>query len=78
MRKYTFLRGSLASLLTGGTLMMSGCGDLVRDSIKDGFFSYLTGSVSSTFDSALFGDFISNILTGGFMGMPDGGGESGR
>ena len=77
MRKYTFLRRSLASLLTGGTLMMSGCDSLIRDSIKDGISSYISGNVSSAFDSALFGDFISSILTGGFSGLLGGGGNSG-
>ncbi len=66
MKPRILLRVSLATLLWGGTLTMIGCGDMVRQSIRDGLFNYVAGSVSRGFDAALFGDFITNVFTGGF------------
>ena len=70
MRRYKGIRAVLASVVCGGTLFAPGCGDMVRQSVKDGLTLYVAGSVSSTFGSAQIGDFVFNVLTGGQTGFP--------
>ena len=71
--KHSRLRVLFALLLACTTTMTIGCGDLVSQSLRDGLFNYVIGSVSSGFDAALFGDFITSVFTGGFGGTTGGG-----
>ena len=66
MKPKTLLRVSLAAWLAGGTLTTIGCGDLVRQSVRDGLFNYIAGTVSSGLDASVFGEFVTNVFTGGF------------
>ena len=68
MNPKTLLRLWLATLLGGSTMATIGCGDMVRQSIKDGAFKYIAGSVSGGFGADLVGDFLTGVFTGGFGG----------
>jgi hypothetical protein len=54
----------LTSMLTG-TLLSGGCSNIVRRSILDGAFGYISGNVGNTLSSAQFSNFLSDLLTGG-------------
>lgn len=73
MKRKTLLRVSLAAWLAGGALTTIGCGDLVRQSVRDGLFNYIAGSVSSGFNASLFGEFVTSVFTGGLGGDSSGG-----
>jgi hypothetical protein len=68
MRNHKALRVSLAVLLGGGTVLFSGCGDLLRRSIRDGMFALVAGTATGYFDPSVLGDLFTNIFTGGFTG----------
>lgn len=55
-------------MLTGGTLLSSGCGDLVRRSLRDGALALIAGSAAGYFDFSDLSNMITNTLTGGFTG----------
>ena len=65
MRRFRLLRAVLALLLISGWMMTIGCGELFRKSVREGLFTALSGSVQNSFDAALFGDLIMNLLAGG-------------
>ncbi len=50
-----------ATLLCG--LTASGCGQMARQAVKNGLFSYVSGSLNSGVISAQFADFITSFLT---------------
>ena len=64
MRSKVALRIWLAMVLAGGTLTSMECSEITKNSLKDGVFGYVTGSVSSQLSSAAVGDFILNLLLG--------------
>ena len=63
MRANRWLRVISAIVLASGTVRAIGCGDLARQSVKDGLVNFMLGSVSQGMDAALLGDFITNILS---------------
>jgi hypothetical protein len=73
MKTHKALRVSLAIALGGGTMLSSGCGDILRRSIRDGMFALVAGTATGYFDPAVFGDLITNLFTGGFTGGFGGG-----
>ncbi len=50
-----------ATLLCG--LTASGCGHMARQAVKDGLFSFVSGSLNSGVISAQFADFVTSFLT---------------
>ena len=68
MKPRYLLRVSLVALLAGAATMTAGCGDMISKSVKDGLLNYVVGSVSGSFDAAVFGDFITSVFTGGLGG----------
>jgi hypothetical protein len=50
-------------------LTTTGCGQMARQALKDGIFSFVSGSVGSGLISAQFADLVSSIFTtgGGFV-----------
>ena len=54
----------LTTTLTG-TLLASGCSGLIRQSVRDGAFGFLSGNVGNSLGSAQFSNFLSDLLTGG-------------
>ena len=74
MKTFRIARGLLVVLMSGSVLFGGGCTGIVRDSVKEGVFAFLTGSVQSNIDTAAFSDFLLNVVTGGFTGgQTDGG-----
>ena len=70
MKTRLLLRVSFVAALAGGTLMSS-CGGMLTQSIRDGLFNYVAGRVSSGADAAMLGDFITSVFTGGYGGSSD-------
>jgi len=68
MRSSNLVRGVLASLLTGGMMLTIGCGDLVRQSVRDGLFTWVSGSVQGAFDATVFSDMITNFFADVYTG----------
>ncbi|NLX12205.1 MAG: hypothetical protein GXY44_00935 [Phycisphaerales bacterium] len=67
MKRCNRLTAFLAALLAGGTLLSNGCKpyqELVWPSIRDGLYSYASGSIGSSYISAAFGDYVVNSLLG--------------
>lgn len=56
----------LAVTISSGSVMATGCANegLIWPSIRDGLFTYVSGSINNDLDTALFGDFIINTLMG--------------
>lgn len=69
MRKRWLLKLLMAGLLGGQVLTSMGCSDLVRQSVRDGTFRWVAGSVTGTLGTAQFAAFLTNVLTGGLTGL---------
>lgn len=50
-------------------LTTTGCGQMAREAVKDGIYSFVSGSVDSGLVSTQFADLVSSIFTtgGGFL-----------
>lgn len=58
----------LAAATTGSMFLTQGCGDLLRQSVRDGVFSYISGGISQSIDSGAFQSVLNDLLTGGIFG----------
>jgi hypothetical protein len=69
MRRRRALRWTLAAVLAGGQVSFIGCGSLARQSLRNGFYSFVSGSVSGgVLDGQAVSDFVLGVFTGGFGG----------
>jgi hypothetical protein len=57
----------MIGLACGGTMLSTSCGQLVRDSVKNGTFAFISGSVQSGFNQQ-FSNFVTDVFTGNFFG----------
>jgi len=49
--------------------LSSGCNELVRRSVRDGVFGYVTGGISSSFsENGAINDLFNSIFTGNLFG----------
>lgn len=61
----------LAGLLASG-LVSTGCSSLVRESVRDGVLSYISGGLSSSFrEGGAFNGLLNDLLTGGLFNPSD-------
>ncbi|GMV97197.1 MAG: hypothetical protein HRF43_13595 [Phycisphaerae bacterium] len=58
-------------------LLCQGCSDLVRQSVRDGVFSYISGGLSQSIDGGLQG-LLNDLVTGGLFGIGTGTGTGGN
>ncbi len=68
MRRFGFVRGLLAMLLSGAMLTSQGCGPLIKESVRDGLLTWVTGSVASSLNDSAINNLLLNLFTGGFTG----------
>lgn len=52
--------------LTCGQLLAGGCSGIVRRSVRDGIFGYVSGTVGNDVGTDQLNALLSDILTGGF------------
>lgn len=70
MKRCNRITAVFAALLAGGTLLGSGCKpyqELIWPSIREGLYSYVSGTLGSPYVSAAFGDYVVNNLLGGLF-----------
>ena len=73
MKRLQHIMVMFASLLAGGTLFSS-CQqyrDLIWPSVRDGLYTYISGSVTNSVNATMLSDFIIDSFLGGVSG--DGG-----
>ena len=70
MRSHKWFRMCFGALVGGGMLFTTGCADMVRTSIRDGIFGYISGSVQNTIFTSQLNDFVLDVFTSnlGFFG----------
>lgn len=49
----------------GGTVFATSCGDIVVDSVKNGLYSFVSGSLTSTLDTGQLDAFLGDLFAGG-------------
>jgi hypothetical protein len=60
------LRLAIMATFCCGTLLSTSCGQLIRDSVKNGTFAFISGSVQSGFNQQ-FSNFVTDVFTGNFF-----------
>lgn len=62
-RRLCLLGVSVAAILS------TGCNELVRRSVRDGVFSYVTGGIRSSFsENGAINDLLNSLFTGSLFG----------
>lgn len=60
--------------LLAAALLCTGCNELVRRSVRDGVFSYVSGGISSSFsENGAINDLFNSIFTGTLFGTTSSG-----
>lgn len=62
MKKKNVMRVLLAASLCGGTVTAVSCGELIRQSVRDGLYDWLAGQVGSSISVTAIGDQITDTL----------------
>ncbi len=69
MRTSSWLRTTLAALFAGTLILTTGCGDMARQSVKQGVLGYLSGSFTSGLITEQLQNFLGNVVTTGITGF---------
>lgn len=62
-----FQRMLTIAVLLGTLSLTSGCGTTFRESVRNGVFTYVSGSLSSGLISTQIGSYINDLLLEGFQ-----------
>jgi len=54
--------------LIAASAFSGGCNDLLRRSIRDGIFTFISGGISSTFDRSGTSSLMNDLITGALFG----------
>jgi len=55
----------LTTTLSG--MVLYGCSGVLRRSVRDGVFGYLSGNVGDTLNNGQFSNFVTDVLNGGLF-----------
>jgi hypothetical protein len=70
MKAFRLLRMTMRLGLGGGLLLGTGpcTGEIFKVSVKEGIFSYISGSLLGGLNNPQFDDFVTDVFTGAFSG----------
>jgi hypothetical protein len=58
--------------LLAAAMLSTGCDDMVRRSVRDGVFTFISGGLSQSLDTGgAFNSLLNDLLTGGLFGGKD-------
>jgi len=73
MRTSSWLRTTWAALFAGTLILTTGCGDMARQSIKEGIRGYVSGNFTNWLVTEQLQGFLVNTVTTGMTGFDTGG-----
>jgi hypothetical protein len=68
MKTDRWFRAMAAAGMSGGVLLGTGpcTGEIFKNSVKEGIFLFVSGSLQGGLTNPQFNDFITDVFTGGF------------